>query len=210
MSAIALIESQRKEMHAAIKKLLKTGELELLDEDIEKAEYLLHKHPIMDSIIRAYEHSQKEWENNGLSQYALANAEGNARREHGREQYADVTANSVVLADKSDAIYTLYKTISNILRSVIDGLKDNHEREIFHQLFIEGKRSNEVVKYMERGYHLYPIGATTAWEKRRRALKKVAASLKLAGVLEVVKEDERESRIQKKVVYRIVFEEWDR
>jgi hypothetical protein len=41
MSALATLDSQRKEMNTAIKNLLKTGELVCEDEDFARAEFLL-------------------------------------------------------------------------------------------------------------------------------------------------------------------------
>lgn len=211
MSALETLESQRKEMKKAIKNLLETGELTCEDEDFDKTEFLLRLHPRLMSIIKNYEWSEDNPEN-GMSQFELMNAEGRARNgETGRELRSDVTANSVVFKHKSAAIYQLYKTISSIICTIIDNLKDPHERVMFNMLFIEGKRPNDVMKYLERGYRsdLHAIGSTTCWDKRRRGIKIVAASLKLAGVLDVVKEDERQSRLTKQIKYRMVFSEWD-
>lgn len=211
MSALTLLEDQRKEMHLALKRLLKTGELTVEEEDFEKTEYLLQLHPKMMSVIESYEWSQENPEN-GMSQFELMNAEGYARRgEHGRELVSDVTANSAVLKEKSAATFQLYKTISNTICVIIDNLKDPHMRAMFNMLFVEGKRPQEVMGYLEEGYskELFAIGTTTCWDKRRKGIRIVTASLKLAGVLEVVKEDERESRIKKHIVYRMVYSEWD-
>ncbi|MDB5054958.1 MAG: hypothetical protein JWM44_3008 [Bacilli bacterium] len=85
MSALATLDSQRKEMNTAIKNLLKTGELVCEDEDFARAEYLLRLHPTMMSIIKNYEWSQDNQEN-GMSLFELMNAEGRARNgEHGRD-----------------------------------------------------------------------------------------------------------------------------
>jgi hypothetical protein len=211
VGALAIFEDQKKEMHKAFKMLFKSGELVIEDEDFEKTEYLLHLHPTMMSVIKNYEWSQVNQEN-GMSQFELMNAEGNARHgEHERELNSDVTADSVVLKHKAAAIYQLYKTISNTICIVIDNLKDPHEGLIFKLLFIDGKKAGDVVKYMDRGYRsdIHPIAVTTCYEKRRKGIKKIAASLKLAGVLEVVKVDERESRIKKQVKYRMAFSQWE-
>jgi hypothetical protein len=210
MSALAIFENQKKEMDKALKMLFKSGELVLEDEDIEKAEYLLRLHPAM-SVIKSYEWSQSNKEN-GMSQFELMNTEGNARKgEHGRELNTDVTANSAVLNQKSAAIYQLYKVISNTICIIIDNLKNPHEGLIFKMLFIDGKSVSDAAKYLERGYRsdIHPIQGTTFFDKRRKALRKVAASLKLASILEVVEEDDTQTRIKKHIVYRMVFSEWD-
>jgi hypothetical protein len=60
------------------------------------------------------------------------NSEGYALKgEHGREPYADVTANSNVLKQQSAAVYKLYKTISSTICVVIDNLKGSHEELTF-------------------------------------------------------------------------------
>jgi hypothetical protein len=211
MSALAIFDVQKKEMHKALKMLFNSGELVLEAEDFEKTEYLLRLHPTMMTVIKNYEWSQENSEN-GMSQFELVNLEGNARKgEHGRETITDVTANSAVLKEKSAAIYQLYKTISNTICIVIDNLKDPHEGLLFKMLFIDGKKTGDVVKYLSRGYRsdIHPIQGTTCMDKRRKGLRKMAASLKLAGVLEVVQVDERESRIKNRIIYKLVFAEWD-
>jgi hypothetical protein len=68
-------------------------------------------------------------------------------------------------------------------------------------LFIDGKKSGDVVKYLGRGYKtdIHAIAPTTCFDNRRRGIKKIAASLQLAGVLEVIRLDERESRIRNQI-----------
>ena len=78
-------------------------------------------------------------------------------------------------------------------------------------LYVDGKKIGDVVKYMGRGYksNIHAIAPTACFKKRRKAIKKVAAALKLAGVLEVVKVDERESRIRKQLKYRMAYSQWE-
>lgn len=67
------------------------------------------------------------------------------------------------------------------------------------------------MRYLEQGYRgdLLAIGNTTCWDKRRKGIKRVVASLKLASVLDYIEQDERESRIKKCVKCRLVLNEWD-
>jgi transposase len=221
MKAISEIETQRKELNSHIKNLFKTGELEITDADIDKTLFLLELNPSITNLIEDYEFSQEQM-TNGMTLYQLMNAEGNARYgEHGQELQKDVTADSVVLDHKSQAIYQVYKSISSIIHKVVNNLKDDHERKILHMLFIEGKIAVDAVQYMESGYaNLRPIFPTTFWDKRRGALKKVAASLKMAGVLELVGEKNdsdskslnKPTRSRRQYVnmrFRLVFTEWD-
>jgi transposase len=216
MKAIAEIEDQRVALNSHIKTLFKTGSLEITDEELDKTLFLLELHPTISDLIADYEFAQQQMEN-GMNLYELMNAEGNARYgEHGQELNKDVTADSVVLKDKSQAIYQVYKSISTILQNVINNLRDPHERMIFGLLFVDGRRYLEAVQYLEQGHPgLYGISPTGFAEKRKRGLKKLAASLKLSGVIALVGEEIetdkntiRKTHFNRKQ-FRLVFTEWE-
>lgn len=158
------------------------------EEDIRKTKWLLEKYADMVDICRNYEIAMNEMEN-GLSAYELLSAEGSvAKRETGQELTSDVTANSVVLKDKREANYKFYLAITNIVRGVINNIRDPHESLAAKLLFIEGKKYLKAQTYMEKGYkkEVPGISATTFADKRRRAIAKIATSLKVNRTLDFV------------------------
>lgn len=209
MSAVATIEKQRQEMQVHIKNLLKTGGLEVTDEDVEKTNFLLELHPSIMNLISDFEFSQQHLEH-GFSQFELVNAEGAARFEHGQELNKDTTANAAVLEQKSQAIYQAYKSISSVIANIITNMRDPHERVMYQMMYIEGRRPVEVARYLEQGHKdLHAIGMTTVWDKKRRGLKRVAASLKLCGALNLVGEEITQQRRTHRKQYRLLLSEWD-
>lgn len=85
----------------------------------------------------------------------------------------------------SDA-YKSYKSITDFILATINNLYNPYERMIMQKLYIEGKSYKDAVSYMDFGYSgdLYPIGATTFAERRRKAINRIALSLKIIGILE--------------------------
>jgi len=161
---------------------------DITEEDIRKTKWLLGKYTDMIDIIKNYEFALKEIEN-GLSAYDLLSAEGTiAKREHGQELTSDVTANAVVLKDKRHTNYMFYKTITNIVRAVINNIRDPHEKLCAKLLFLDGKRYLKAQQYMDTDYRkdIPGISATTFADKRRRAIANIATSLKINRTLDFV------------------------
>lgn len=79
----------------------------------------------------------------------------------------------------------LCKALVSSIENVILEIRDPHERSICKQLFIDGKKYKEIVRYHEVGYtkELFHISATATAEKRRRAIKRIGLSMKAMGLL---------------------------
>lgn len=158
------------------------------EDDIRKTKWLLDRYTDMIDICRNYEIAMSEMEN-GLSAYDLLSAEGSVgKRETGQELTADVTANTVILKDKREANYKFYLAITNIVKGVINNIRDPHEGLAAKLLFLEGKKYLKAQNYMEKGYKkdVPGISATTFADKRRRAISKIATSLKVNRTLDFV------------------------
>ena len=158
------------------------------EEDIRKTKWLLDKYTDMVDICRDYEIAMKEMEN-GLSAYELLAAEGSvAKRETGQELTSDVTANAVILKDKREMNYKFYLAITNIIKGVVNNIRDPHEGLTAKLLFLDGKKYLKAQTYMEKGYRkdVPGISATTFADKRRRAISKIANSLKVNRTLDFV------------------------
>jgi hypothetical protein len=172
-----------------IKKILQlTFFDDLTDDDIRKTIWLLNRYTDMIDIIRNYEIALKEMQN-GLSAYDLLAAEGTiAKRETGQEITADVTANTVILKDKRHVNYKFYVALTNIVRQVVNNIRDPHEGLSAKLLFLDGMKYLKAQEYMAKGYRkdIYGISATTFADKRRRAIKNIANSLKINGTLDFV------------------------
>jgi hypothetical protein len=172
-----------------IKKILQlTFFDDLTDDDIRKTIWLLNRYIDMMDIIRNYEFAQKEMDN-GLSAYDLLSAEGTvAKRVTGHELTADVTANSVILKDKRHVNYNFYVAITNIVRGMVNNIRDPHEGLTAKLLFMDGLKYLKAQEYMAKGYRkdVYGISATTFADKRRRAIKNIANSLKINRTLDFV------------------------
>ncbi|MEC0241994.1 hypothetical protein P4H66_19510 [Paenibacillus dokdonensis] len=161
---------------------------DITEEDIRKTKWLLGKYTDMIDIIKNYEFALQEMEN-GLSAYDLLSAEGTiAKRETGQELTADVTANSVILQDKRHTNYKFYVALTNIMKCVINNIRDPHEALAARLLFLEGMKYLKAQTYMEKGYRkdVHGISATTFADKRRRAIANIATSLKLNRTLDFV------------------------
>lgn len=161
---------------------------DIVEEDIRKTKWLLGKYTDMIDIIKNYEFALQEMEN-GLSAYELLSAEGTiAKRETGHELTADVTANAIVLKDKRHTNYKFYVALTNIIRCVINNIRDPHEALVARLLFLEGMKYLKAQAYMEKGYRkdIHGISATTFADKRRRAISTIATSLKLNRTLDFV------------------------
>jgi len=161
------------------------------EEDIRKTKWLLDRYTDMIDICRNYEIAMSEMENglSVLSVYDLLSAEGSVgKRETGKELTADVTANTVILKDKREANYKFYLAITNIVKGVINNIRDPHEGLTAKLLFLEGKKYLKAQNYMEKGYRkdIAGISATTFADKRRRAISKIATSLKVNRTLDFV------------------------
>jgi len=168
---------------------------DLTEGDIRKTKWLLcgdgkrfRGYVDMIDIIKNYEIALKEIEN-GMSAYELLSAEGSvAKRENNEEFYSNVTANAVVLKDKRHTNYLFYKTITNIVRAVVNNIRDPHEGLVAKLLFLDGMKYLKAQEYMEKGYRkdIYPIAATTFAEKRRKAIANIANGLMINGTLDFV------------------------
>jgi hypothetical protein len=180
----------------------------VLTEKERRAEFLLKFHPTMIKLIFDYEKVENT-KTSTLSQDDISNAYGHARREHGRELYTDVTANTVVLKYKKAAIYSLYKQLSEILNIVINNIIDAQSKKIAELMFIKGVRHSDAYNYLRKGYSselgVIPLGTFTY--KRINAIKEVASSLEVLGVLDLIQKNEGVGRC-KKQQYRIDLEEW--
>jgi|GEM_PF-2501701 hypothetical protein len=157
-------------------------------DDIRKTKWLLDKYTDMIDICRNYEIAKREMEN-GLSAYDLLSAEGSvAKRETGQEITADVTANAVVLKDKREVNYRFYLALTNIIKAVINNIRDPHEGLAAKLLFLDGTKYLKAQTYMEKGYRkdIAGISATTFADKRRRAIANIATSLKINRTLDFV------------------------
>jgi hypothetical protein len=161
---------------------------DITEEDIRKTKWLLKRYTDMIDICRNYEIAQKEIQN-GLTAYELLSAEGTvARKESSEDLYANIPANAVILKDKRHTNYLYYKMLTNIIRAVINNIRDPHEGLIAKLLFLDGMRYLKAQEYLEKGYRkdIYPISATTFAEKRRKAIANIANSLKINGTLDLV------------------------
>lgn len=87
--------------------------------------------------------------------------------------------------DDLDDSLILCKALVSSIENVILEIRDPHERSICKQLFIEGKKFKEVVRYHEIGYtsELFPISGTATADKRRRAITRIGLSMKAMGLL---------------------------
>lgn len=157
-------------------------------DDIRKTKWLLEKYTNMVDICRNYEIAMQEMVN-GMSAYDLLAAEGSVgKRESGHELTADVTANTVILKDKRDNNYKFYVALTNIVKAVINNIRDPHEGLTAKLLFIDGMKYLKAQSYMEKGYRkdVPGISATTFADKRRRAIATIATSLKINRTLDFV------------------------
>ncbi|MFF2014991.1 hypothetical protein [Paenibacillus sp. NPDC058177] len=174
-----------------------------------KTEFLLKFHPTMMWLVRDYENVQR-MKTSTLSSDDISNAYGGALSgEHGRELHRDVTANTTVLKHKREAIYSLYKEMSNIITIVLDSINDPYAHKIAQLLFIKGTRHKEVMAYMQRGYTktLRPISQTQFAEKRLKAIQEASRSLEMLGILDLLVENKGVGR-SKKMQFRIELEGW--
>ncbi|MDR0269624.1 hypothetical protein [Paenibacillus sp.] len=186
--ALATKEELNNELEDTKKIIQVTFFDDINEEDIRKTKWLLGKYTDMIDIIKNYEFALQEMEN-GLSAYELLSAEGTiAKRETGHELTADVTANAIVLKDKRHTNYKFYVALTNIIRCVINNIRDPHEALVARLLFLEGMKYLKAQAYMEKGYRkdVHAISATTFADKRRRAISTIATSLKLNRTLDFV------------------------
>ncbi|MEE4581545.1 hypothetical protein [Paenibacillus polymyxa] len=167
--------------------------------DIRKTKWLLNKYTDLVDVIKNYEHSLEQIKN-GMSAYDLLSAEGSvAKRVTGQELTADVTANAVLLKDQRHINYKFYLLITNNIRFAISNIRDAHERLAAKLLFLDGMKYLKAQQYMSREYKkgIHGISATTFADKRRKAIEKLAKSLKVNRTLDFVIIDYGRGRNQK-------------
>ncbi|MFF2014985.1 hypothetical protein [Paenibacillus sp. NPDC058177] len=102
------------------------------------------------------------------------------------------SAEAIVIAREiTSEIHRSYKAITEFILATINNLHNPHERVILQKLYIEGWSYKKTVNYMDYGYNkdVYPIGATTVADRRRKAIKAIALSFKITGILESVPAD---------------------
>ncbi|MCR8633471.1 hypothetical protein [Paenibacillus radicis (ex Xue et al. 2023)] len=161
---------------------------EVTEEDIRKTIWLLNRYTDMIDVIKNYEIAQKEMEN-GLSAYELLSAESSiAKRSSTEELYANIPANAVIMKDQRHTNYKFYVVLTNIIKGVVNNVRDPHEGLIAKLLFLEGMKYLKAQAYLEKGYKkdIHPIQATTFAEKRRRVIRNISNSLKINKTLDFV------------------------
>lgn len=160
-------------------------------DDVRKSIWLLNRYAGMIDIIKNYELAKKEMVD-GLSEYDHSALEGKGKRESGIELISDVTGTSVVLKEKRERIYVFYKRMSNVIGGSIRNIRDPHEQLISKMLFMDGMRVKRVTMYLttlKTTADIYPIGTTTFFEKRRRAISRLTNSFKINGTLDYIEVD---------------------
>ncbi|PNQ85242.1 hypothetical protein C1T20_13185 [Paenibacillus polymyxa] len=142
-------------------------------EEIKKAEYLLSINPQIVRVVRDYEFAVK-------SSISLKSCEG--EKGHVRQTKA------MILKYRRPELYFLYNTLSQIIQSSISNLVNPYERTILELLYIKGARYLVAQSYMGKGYRndMYPISGSTFAERRRAAIKKIAHSFQILGLLDLV------------------------
>jgi hypothetical protein len=90
------------------------------------------------SAIRA---TTKVHMHSGMSEYDLASAHGMAKRITGHEITSDLTANTVVLKDNREILYSFYKKIAAIVGGVMRNIRDPHQSMIAQLLWEKGMKS---------------------------------------------------------------------
>lgn len=142
-------------------------------EEFKKTEYLLSINPQIVRIVRDYEFAVK-------SSISLKSYEG--EKGHVRQTKA------MILKYKRPELYFLYNTLSQIIQSSINNLVNPYERTILELLYIKGARYLLAQSYMGKGYRndMYPISGSTFAERRRAAIKKIAHSFQILGLLDLV------------------------
>ncbi|MNJ66807.1 hypothetical protein D3C77_629180 [compost metagenome] len=99
----------------------------------------------------------------------------------------------MILKYKRPELYFLYNTLSQIIQSSINNLVNPYERTILELLYIKGARYLVAQSYMGKGYRndMYPISGSTFAERRRAAIKKIAHSFQILGLLDLVRAEYR-------------------
>ncbi|WP_431090834.1 hypothetical protein [Paenibacillus sp. 8b26] len=147
-------------------------------EELNKAEYLLSINPEMIRIIGDYEFAVKS----SISLSSYESSKGYVRQ-----------TRATILKYKRPEWYFLYKTLSKIIQTTINNVINPYERTILDLLYIKGMRYLAAQSYMEKGYRsdIYPISGSTFADRRRAAIKKIAHSFQMLGLLDLVQAEYR-------------------
>ncbi|WP_277375817.1 hypothetical protein [Paenibacillus polymyxa] len=102
----------------------------------------------------------------------------------------EFSVNTGFVKSAASELYTVYKTLSTIIQTSIQNVVNPHEKMILELLYIKAMKYQKAQMYMEKGYHadIYPISATTFADRRRKAIKCVAQSFRIIGILEYVQD----------------------
>ncbi|MEK4428475.1 hypothetical protein MHB54_04360 [Paenibacillus sp. FSL M7-0802] len=103
------------------------------------------------------------------------------------------SVNTGFVKSAASELYAVYKTLSTIIQTSIQNVVNPHEKMILELLYIKAMKYQKAQLYMEKGYQadIYPISSTTFADRRRKAIKCVAQSFRLIGILEYVQDGYR-------------------
>ncbi|UNL94032.1 hypothetical protein QNH38_22540 [Paenibacillus polymyxa] len=102
----------------------------------------------------------------------------------------EFSVNTKFVKSAASELYVLYKTLSTIIQTSIKNVVNPYEKVILELLYIKAMKYQKAQMYMEKGYQadIYPISATTFADRRRKAIKCVAQSFRIIGILEYVQD----------------------
>ncbi|MFF2014986.1 hypothetical protein [Paenibacillus sp. NPDC058177] len=144
----------------------------LKKEDIELTKNFLDSYIPMLKIVKDFEatgaNALLEGIDNGpntLLSYAVSKSEGASR-------------------------YKSYKILTNFISDIIMSLHNPYERRVLQLIYLDGMSYSSAREYMREtpDEGLRPIYETTFAERRRKGLNRIAVSLEILGVLEVIPE----------------------
>ncbi|MEK5415160.1 hypothetical protein [Paenibacillus sp. FSL L8-0708] len=87
--------------------------------------------------------------------------------------------------------YGSYKVLTQFIPELINSIYNPHERKVLELIYIDGLTFGEAALSMEEdpAEGLGPIFGGSFAERRRKGLKRIALSLKILGILELIPED---------------------
>jgi hypothetical protein len=138
--------------------------------DVETANKLLKAYPVMKKVVLDYEET---------GAHLLLQLDPKAPK-----------TLLAYTASKSNGTkeYKACKVLTEFIQSLVDSLYSPYERLAVQKRYIEGEKDRVVCEFLqdEEKTGFPAIQGTTYYEHKRRGLRRITKSLKIAGILEVI------------------------